>query len=117
MKKDSPKKHMRKKSEFRYHSTKCVTVKNKIINIRHPAYVFLEKDGIYVYVTITHSHDVKDIIVIKLNKNPNPNDSKDSFYVAEIRKDLKESFGKIVKGWEIEKSDDKKIRDLYYKKR
>ena len=106
----------RKKNEFRYHDvvvTKPFKHKSKII--RHPAYVFLEKDDMYVYVPITHSQKVQNLIVIKLRKNPNPNDERNSYVVIDIKEDPKHSFGDKLKGWSIDPEDEKEIREEYKK--
>ena len=103
------------KNEIRYHSVKVKTRNGKIILINHPAYVFLEKENIYIYVTITHSKKIKNYLIVKLSKNPNPNDVKDSFWVAEIREDNKDNFGKRHNNWKIEEDDIKAIFDFYKK--
>lgn len=106
---------MKKKKEIRYHSVKTIDKKGRKKSIPHPAYVFLEKDDIYIYVTITHSNHVDGMMVIKLKKNPNPKDDSDSYFVASIMQDTKDSFGKKRNGWLVDDSDDLLIRELYLK--
>ena len=105
------------KNEIRYHSVNVKTRKGKIVLINHPAFIFKEKGNMYIYVTITHSNTVKNYLVIKLNKNPNPNDLKESFWVAEIREDDKNNFGKRHNNWKMAEEDIKAIVDFYEKEK
>ena len=116
MKKKSKKSIIRKKKEFRYHRIQSLNKNGKAIGLRHPSYVFLEKGNIYIYVTITHSDKIDDIVLIELRKNPNPKDKRKSYWVAEIREDTKDTFGKREKGWEMDILDDLEIRELYKKR-
>ena len=104
----------RKLKEFRY---KNVTIKKegKNIKIRHPAYIIIKKGNKYLYVTLTHSNHVKDKITIKLRKNPNPDDKEESYYIAELKEDKKDSFGKKLIGWILDELDDHDIRKLFNK--
>ena len=105
-----------RKNEIRLHNVKVKNKKSKEINILHPAYIFLEENGeVFIYVTLTHSSDIDSLLTIKLRKNPNPNDDKYSYWVAEIRKDLKNSFTKMKNNWKIHELDEEAIR-LFYEK-
>ena len=115
MKKRNKKTQLRRKKEFRFKAIKVVINGKKKRIQRHPAYVFLQKGNVLIYVLITHSGKVESYTVIQLRKNPNPKDQKDSFYIAEIKEANKDSFGRIVKGWEIDELDDLDIRSLYKK--
>ena len=116
MKKRNKKAQLRRKKEFRFKTIKVVKNGRKKKIQKHPAYVFLQKGNIFIYVLITHSGSVDNYTVIKLRKNPNPNDDEDSFYVAEVKEEKKDSFGKIVKKWKMDEQDDYDIRDLYKNK-
>ena len=72
--------------------------------------------NVYIYVPITHSSSVNDFMVIKLRKNPDPNDNRDSYYIADIRMDTKDSFSAMKKKWELDSKDDEEIRSLFNKK-
>ena len=116
MKKRSKKAFYRKTKEFRFHNIAIINKKGKKKNIRHPAYIFLKKGNLYIFVSLTHSKSVNKHIVIKLRKNPNPQDNNDAFYVAEIKADTKDTFGKI-QNWIMCPADDEEIRKLFDKKR
>lgn len=111
-------KRTKTKNEIRYHLVKVKSKAGKILLINHPAFVFMEKDNIYLYVTITHSNKIENLVVIKLSKNPNPNDKKESFWVAEIREDEKKIFGKRHSNWKVAEDDIQSILKFYelYKK-
>ena len=104
---------LKRRKEFRYHPTNCKGKDGKTIVINHPTYIFLEEGNLYVFVTITHSNNVNDSIVIKLRKNPNPKDQRDSYWVAEIRKDNIKNFGKKHNSWNIDELDDEAIRTFF----
>lgn len=99
------------------HDVKIRNAIKKEIRIKHPAYIFLEKDNLFIYVTLTHSNKVAGLLSIKLRKNPNPNDKLDSYWVAEIREDEKRSFTRIKTKWSIDELDDKDIRDFFEKQK
>jgi len=103
-----------RKKDFRYTNVEF-KINNSIIKIRHPAYVIIKKGNIYLYVIITHSSEIDGKLVIKLKNNPNPNDIKDSYYIAEIKIDKKDKFGKRIKGWKMNPLDDLEIRKLLEK--
>lgn len=111
MKKKSKHAKYKKKSEFRYHSIAVKNAKKK--TQRHPTYIFLEKGNLYIYVTITHSSKIENYLLIKLRKNPNPKDSTDSYYVAEVKTDTKDTFSANQAKWKIDPIDDKDIRELF----
>lgn len=104
---------LRKKQEFRYHNVPVSDKKGRIRFVKHPCYIFLENDDLYLYVTLTHSQKVGDYLVILLRKNPNPNDKRESYYVAEVRVDKKIKFDRFAKKWELDPLDDEDIRKLY----
>lgn len=106
---------IKKRKEIRFHGVKIYNKKGIKINISHPAYIFLQKDNLLIYVSITHSNHVEDYFVVQLTKNPNPFDDQDSFWVADVRQDTKENFGKLKNDWEIDKADDEAIRNFYDK--
>ena len=114
MKRKSKHSYPKKKKEFRF---KNIEVKNndETTKIRHPAYIIVQKGNVYIYVTLTHSSSLEDKIVIELRKNPNPSDSKKSYYIAEIKEDLLDKFGKKLANWYADELDDKDIRQLYKK--
>ena len=116
MKKRSKKQIAKRKKEFRFHKVSAINRKGINYESWHPAYVFIEKGNIYIYVTITHSANVKDKIVIKLRRNPNKNDNRDSYYVAEVREDTKDKFGKRHANLKIDEQDDFDIKKLYKKR-
>ena len=87
--------------------------KGKQLKINHPSYIFLQKGNEFIYVTITHSNHVPNRTVIKFRKNPNPDDSKDAYFVVEIKQDTMDRFGKRHDDWSIDPLDDEKIRKLY----
>lgn len=116
MKKRSRNQPLRKKKEFRFHNVDVITSGNQIRKIRHPAYIFFEKGNIFIYVSITHSNNVNNYLVIKLNKNPNPQDKRDSYWVAEIKKDTKDRFSRRQEKWKIDQIDDESIREFYKKR-
>ena len=113
MKKKNKHSTYRRKKEFRYSDIKTITKSGKAKIIKHPAYIFLENEDLFIYVTLTHSKNVKNYLVIKLRKNPNPNDEEESYYVAKIRKDFKNNFGTRILNWEVDVEDDKDIRRLF----
>lgn len=113
MKKKSRHAQLKRRSEFRFHTIGFLHPKGKIHKMRHPAYVFLEKGNLYIYVSLTHSSNIEKLLLIKLRKNPNPKDNKDSYYVEEIKEDTKDSFGVILKDWEMDEEDDHQIRELF----
>ena len=117
MKKKSKNAIIRKKKEFRYHSVELKNKKDKMIKINHPAYIFLKKGNVLIYVSITHSNKVEEKLLVKLHKNPNPLDKSDSFWVAEIKEDTKDRFGKIRTEWKIDEEDDYLIREFYKKEK
>ena len=112
MKKKSKKAIIRKKKEFRYHKIPVKSKNGKTYEIYHPTYVFLEKGNIYIYVSITHSNHINDKIIIQLRQNPNPKDKRESYWVAKIKNDRKDTFGKREKNWKIDPQDDEDIRNL-----
>ena len=105
----------RKRKELRF--KKIIFKKGgRIYKIRHPSYIIIEKGNVYVYVSITHSKHINGKILIKLRRNPNPNDKRDAYYVAEIREDSKDKFGKRLLDWSIDENDDIEIRKLNKKR-
>ena len=104
----------RKKKEFRFKNVEILEG-DGTITIRHPAYIIVQEGNVYIYVTLTHSSNVDDKLVIELRQNPNPKDSEKSYYIAEIKKDIKDQFGHKLKEWKIDKLDDADIRRLYEK--
>jgi hypothetical protein len=114
MKKKNKRALSRKKKEFRFKNVE-VLKGDGTIKIRHPAYIIVQEGNIYIYVTLTHSSNVDDKLVIELRQNPNPNDSKKTYYVAEIKKHIKDKFGHILKKWKRDVADDVEIRQLYKK--
>ena len=117
MKKKNKNAIIRKKKEFRYHKVKVKNKNDVEIDIRHPCYIFLQIGNIYIYVQLTHSSIINGLILIELRENPDPMDSKKSYWIQEIKSDLKSTFTKVQKRWKINKNDDVDIRCLYYKKR
>ena len=117
MKKKNKNAIIRKKKEFRYHKVKVKNKNDVEIDIRHPCYIFLQIGNIYIYVQLTHSSIINGLILIELRENPDPMDSKKSYWIQEIKSDLKSTFTKVQKRWKINKDDDVDIRSLYYKKR
>ena len=113
MKKKSKKAKYKKIKEFRYHTVDIVK-DGKKTKLRHPTYIFLEKGDLFIYVTITHSNDVNGYLVIELRKNPNPNQNTPSYYVADIREDTKDRFGRREDDWKIDLLDDDDIRKWFY---
>ena len=79
----------------------------------HPAYVFLQKDNIFIYVTLTHSNNVPGYTVIKLTKNPNPKDKTDSYFVTDFRESNISAFSNRKKDWQLDEKDDELIRSIY----
>ncbi|MFA6675897.1 MAG: hypothetical protein WCS49_03400 [Bacilli bacterium] len=75
----------------------------------HPAWIF-EKDGQnYTFFSITHAkttHKTKNIALIK---NPNPNDNSSCYARPKPFSDKTKNFGKIHKGWKLDKRDRKKL--------
>ena len=116
MKKKIKRNVTKKKKEFRFHKVSVIDKRGKMISVRHPAYVFLEKGNVYIYVTITHSDRIKDVVLIELKKNPNPKDKRKSFWVATIKQDTKDTFGKRQKGWKLDPIDDEEIRKKHKKR-
>ena len=117
MKKKSKHASLRRKHEFRYHDVEYVLESGIKANVRHPAYVFLEKGNVYIYVTITHSDNVKNCLVIELKRNPNHGDNSKSYWVASIKEDSKDHFGKNIQNWKIDPEDDAKIRAFFENKK
>ena len=115
MKSNRKLKQFKRKKEFRYKDIEVKTKAGKIKHIKHPAFIFLEKEEMYIYVTLTHSKNVPGCIVIKLKKNPNPNDETDSYYVAEIKMDNKIKFGSRILNWKMSTDDEKEIRNFFDK--
>lgn len=107
----------RKKKEFRYHKVKVKNKNNVEIDIRHPCYIFLQIGNIYIYVQLTHSSIIDGLTLRELRENPDPIDSEKSYWIQEIKSDLKSTFTKVQKRWKINKEDDVDIRSLYNKKR
>ena len=107
----------KKKKEFRFHKIEIVKNKSKISKGWHPAYVFLEKGNVFIYVLLTHSDSIENGIVVKLKKNPNPKDDRESYYVAEIKEDTKDRFGRRHDDWKITNEDDLAIRNLFDNKK
>ena len=112
MKKKSKHARYKRKNEFRFHAIKQVG--HKKIK-RHPTYIFLEKGNLFIYVIITHSSKVNNYIMIKLRKNPDPKDKSDSYYVAEIKADTKDTFSANKAKWTIDPNDEKEIREMFEK--
>jgi len=108
---------LKRKKEFRSYGVYIKNRRGKLIKYAHPAFVFLEKGNVYFFVTITHSNTVTDHLVIQLHKNPNPNDKNKAFWVADIREDTKDRFGKKRSDWKIDPLDDKAIRELFEKEK
>ena len=102
----------KKKKEFRFHNV-IVQKHNGKTKIRHPAYIFLEEGNLYIYVSLTHSQNVDEHIVITLKENPN--DERNSYWIAEIKEDLKSSFSRKQQDWKMSTEDDEKIREFFYK--
>ena len=101
----------RKRKEIRFKKV-IINKDKKMLKIRHPSYIIVERGNIYVYVSITHSKNVDGKIIVKLRRNPNPSDKRDAYYVAEIREDTKDQFGRRLLDWDIDENDDKDIREL-----
>ena len=116
MKKKNKKSVLRKKKEFRYHNISTINKCDNNRLIRHPAYVFYEKGNIFIYVSITHSSKVDNVVLIKLRKNPNPKDKNDSFWIAEVKEDTKDRFGRRLLDWNLDEKDDLDIRNKYKKR-
>ena len=103
-----------KKKEIRFHTVEIKHKKHKKpFKMWHPAYVFLQKDDIFIYVTLTHSNNVSGCTVIKLTKNPNPKDTTDSYFVTDFKEDKIDAFTKMRKEWQLDEKDDKLIRAIY----
>lgn len=49
-----------------------------------------------------------------LRKNPHPDDNQDSYWIVEIKDDIKSSFSRAQRNWKISEADDKDIR-LFFK--
>lgn len=113
MKRKSRKASLKRKHEFRYHNVESKNKRGRRVNIKHPAYIFLEKGNLYIYVIITHSNIVENYLVVRLRRNPNFKDKTLSYYVADVKEDTKDRFGKRHDDWEIDPLDDKDIRKLY----
>ena len=113
MKKKSKKARLKRKKEFRFHVVEVITRKGRKKNVRHPAYVFLEKGNLYIYVIVTHQKRVRDYMVIKLEKNPNPEDTTNAYVVMDVQKDLKSSFSERYSKWSITDKDDQLIRKFF----
>ena len=103
---------LKRSHEFRYHDV-IVMRNGKKYRLRHPVYIFLKKGNLYIYVTMTHSNKVDGFIVIRLRQNPNPKDKTPSYYVADIRTDKKDKFGRREDYWIIDPQDDTDIRKLF----
>lgn len=116
MKRKSKRQNVKKKKEFRFHQVETINSQGKMIKIWHPSYIFLEKGNVYIYVSITHSNAVEEFVVIELRENPNPKDKRNSFWIAKIKEDTKDRFGKRRKGWKINELDDQDIRNKYKKR-
>ena len=117
MKKKNKNAIIRKKKEFRYHKVKVKNKSGKEIDIKHPCYIFLQIGNIYIYVSLTHSSSINGLILIELRENPNSLDLRKSYWIQEIKADLKSTFTKVLKKWKINKDDDADIRKLFDKKR
>lgn len=117
MKKKNKNATIRKKKEFRYHKVKVKNKSGKDIDIKHPCYIFLQIGNIYIYVSLTHSLIINGLILIELRENPNSLDLRKSYWIQEIKADLKSTFTKVLKKWKINKDDDADIRNLFDKKR
>lgn len=117
MKKKNKNATIRKKKEFRYHKVKVKNKSGKDIDIKHPCYIFLQIGNIYIYVSLTHSSNINGLILIELRENPNSLDLRKSYWIQEIKADLKSTFTKVLKKWKINKDDDADIRNLFDKKR
>ncbi len=117
MKSKSKNAPLKRKHEFRFYKILAKSKTGRTVKIDHPAYIFLEKGNIYIFVTITHSEHVAGHVLVKLTKNPNPGDNSDSFWVAQVRYDTKDKFGKRHDDWEIDNVDDKIIRDFFEKEK
>lgn len=116
MKKKNKNATIRKKKEFRYHKVKVKNKSGKDIDIKHPCYIFLQIGNIYIYVSLTHSSIINGLILIELRENPNSLDLRKSYWIQEIKADLKSTFTKVLKKWKINKDDDADIRNLFDKK-
>ena len=115
MKKKSRHAILKRKHEFRYYNQLKIDRRGRQFKYRHPSYIFMEKGSFYIFVTLTHSTSILNHVVIKLKKNPNPKDRTDAFYVAEVKEDTKDRFGKRLIEWKIDESDDKSIRESFEK--
>lgn len=115
MKKKSKHAPLRRRHEFRYHKVPVVLDSGHIFNIKHPAYIFLEKGNIFIYVSLTHSKKVGENIVIELKKNPNSKDQSKSYWIVEFKEDTKNRFGRKLPDWKIDKFDDLNILNEYKK--
>lgn len=117
MKKKNKNATIRKKKEFRYHKVKAKNKSGKEIDIKHPCYIFLQIGNIYIYVLLTHSSSINGLILVELRENPNSLDLRKSYWIQEIKADLKSTFTKVLKKWKINKDDDADIRKLFDEKR
>lgn len=104
-------------SRFTYHKVKVKNKSGKEIDIKHPCYIFLQIGNIYIYVLLTHSTSINGLILIELRENLNSLDLRKSYWIREIKADLKSTFTKVLKKWKINKDDDADIRKLFDEKR
>ena len=114
MKKKNRHSVLRRLKEFRFHKVKDKSKKKWLK--RHPTYIFLQQGNVYFYVALTHASTIDGYLLIKLRENPNPSDSRESYYIAEIKYDTKDNFSANKADWKINELDDVEIRKLFTKK-
>ena len=115
MKRKAKKAIAKKRKMFRYRSIKVIDKSGRHLNIRHPAYIIIERGNIYVHVIITHSATLNNKKLIELRKNPNPLDSRKSYRQNELFEATIDKFSKRLNGWKMDPLDDKDIRTLIKK--
>ena len=115
MKKKSKHAMFERRKEFRFHKVLITNKRKKTISIKHPSYVFLKKGNVYIFVTITHSNKVDGKVLVELRHNPDPNDKRKAYWVTEVKKDTKDTFGRREDKWKMDPEDDKDIREKYEK--
>ena len=87
---------------------------NKLV--KHPAYIFAEKDGLYYCFYVTHQKKWKGIKNIPLHGKLNPNDSHERQYIVPIpAKALPDKFYDDIMPLKFNRQDGPILRELYKK--
>lgn len=104
------------KKNIKIHEQKDMRFSIRFIKkINHPSIEIKKIIDEYDLVVVTHSEyrDKKSGSKnLPLNVNPNPNDKRKAYVEKKVRRFHKDNLGPVKKNWNVDKSDEKTIKNI-----